>query len=503
MKILHDKQQIIIHEDEVYVPASRNGKIGFDPDNFDIVELRNDWLKSDAYKWLYTKDIALTIEYQEYNKLKAQQKNTVSLLREALLDESLPDINYFPFWKTNDNIWSIDQRFSQFTWRVEFVKRIRWLDDKESIPYLREILFHNNYEYENKNNRYIHIKNALDLKLEAIQSLAKLWAKDILIEYLLQIQYSLHKTRRSHTLIKHILSELLWMWLADEDLSMLIKLCEHFEWADTNNRGYDELYLQQLYSKRGNIVKGLHYEWLIKEFATADSPIQRLLCKNIAYIKSIQAVRTLEDLYTHSTYDEFQECCLFGIEHRLFLHEYDLNVTWSMSISLFERQKVKEKYWSISFIWSSNKPSARTNRAEIESMKEVEQDDKETTEQWKKKRAKAAEYYKSLQPWDSIMIHIPYDMSTPEVPGIVIENDGETLLIESRFRNKKNIWRRSFAIYDGFSKWPAFFVDGEPQHFSVIVPRVVDNNPIPKETHIPIIWWDIPSTHDKDGDLIF
>lgn len=50
------------------------------------------------------------------------------------------------------------------------------------------------------------------------------------------------------------------MGLTEADLPVLLKLCEHFENSDTDDRFYDEMFLNKLYENNGGIVKGMIYE---------------------------------------------------------------------------------------------------------------------------------------------------------------------------------------------------------------------------------------------------
>ncbi|MBP6910735.1 hypothetical protein KBC03_03980 [Patescibacteria group bacterium] len=86
------------------MPAWHQGEITFDPDSFEVRKIDEHAVKMDGYKGLYVKDIALTLAHHEFQRLKDQQQATLQLLRNALIDESLPDIDYFPFGRFSSRL---------------------------------------------------------------------------------------------------------------------------------------------------------------------------------------------------------------------------------------------------------------------------------------------------------------------------------------------------------------------------------------------------------------
>jgi hypothetical protein len=488
----HTKEPVLIYDNKVFVQKTYFNNTTFNPSDLLFLTLDDPRTKQITKNELFLYHGRMTQDYIVYKEIVEQKKALLPLLRIGLIDESLPDINYFPFGRSDKHPGLHSHEIIPSGGKIEFLQWIAWLWDQKAIPYIRELLFHGKEEYYDKNNDGTYCKDYHEIKERAIITLAELGAKDVLFEYLFT-QEKLENGR-----IKEVITGLMTAGLTDIDLSKIMKLVEKYEWLDKDACEIGWYYLERLFFKspwlgmlRWQKMHGMRQDrdqdWLV--------PVQRLLCKALARIMTAKSVKMLEDIHKHTLYREMCISSLIAIKHRWALQNY-MPLADPRKVHQDLIDDINRKYcdnaaypsdYERNIIAKKPMQNAFTNNATHKKDKQITAQKKERNQQKKKILAKNAEYFKTLQAWDTIKISYKDQIAN------VISNDWKIIVLEAWFNNKKRIGKRSFWIHNGQSCGPAGFLDDSDKNelyfYEMCVPRIAKDqrSTIPQQTIIPII----------------
>jgi len=478
------KEPVIVYKDQLFVQNRYKDKIKFNPRNLLFLTLSSPQLWQLTDKDIFVPHQKMTQDYQVYKKLQSEKEKMLPLLRQTLTDSSLPDINYFPMGDYEISPGVSTQTITPYGWKSEFLRWISWLGDKKAIPQIRELLFHTE---DPLNFRDMPLwKNSPYIKNECIKALGNLWAKNVLFEYLLQ------EKNPQYRYIQNTLTELMQLWLTDTDLPSLMKLCERYESLDKPANELFEYYLEKLFWEGWRVwsMRSHFFKWVLHDW-DSDAPVQWLVCKAVSRIGTQKSVEFLEYIYQHTVYYELHKSALIGIRHRAFLQQdaFRHNIS-QVSATLIE--KIYKQYCNFDSRNMLVTPIqyAMTDAADSAYQESSRKREKQERIEAKNELAKRAEYFKTLKPWDIIGINSPFVYyDEKKLMWTIIENDWETLLIESQFNNKTKIGRRKFLIRNWLSNWPVCFMDDgwwkQPHFYSLHIPQAEK-----KESH-NLKSWDI------------
>jgi len=499
------KEPVIVYKDTLFVQNRYKDHIEFHPGRLLFLTLSSPQLWQLTDKDIFVPHQKMTMDYHVYKNLQSEKEKILPLLRKTLTDLSLPDVSYFPMGDYEINPDVSTQSITRYGGKTEFLTWIWRLGDTKAIPHIRELLFHTldpaRYGDQPEGKDSYLIKDA------CIKVLWELWAKDILFEYLFQDKEIKHRH------IQATLTALMQLGLTDADLPLLMKLCERYESLDKPANELYNRYLEKLFMEgwQGGTMRSQYMRWVLHD-RDSDSPVQWLLCKAIARIETQKAVESLEEIYKHSIYYEMHKSALIGIRHRSFLQEQKIGkVVESQALPSLLLRIIKEyRDFDNRRILNTSKQHARTDVADIKNQEDSRKYKEIERQEEKERLARKTEYLKTLKPWDSIEIYIPFHYTDKDTTGIVIENDGEILLIESKFDNKNRLGRRKFHIKNGESTWPACFMDEggwwkKPYFYSIIVPqpKKESSHDIKSwEIHVPIKKISEPK-NDDTNDIPF
>jgi len=465
------KEPVIVYKDQLFVQNRHKDHIQFNPRNLLFLTLSSPQLWQLTDKDVFVPHQKMTQDYQVYKKLQFEKEKMLPLLRQTLLDSSLPDINYFPMGDYETSPGVSPQTITPYGWKSEFLRWISWLGDKQAIPHIRELLFHTEDPLYYRDMPLW--KDSPYIKDECIKVLGDLWAKNVLFEYLLQ------EKNPKYRYIQGTLTALMQWWLTDADLPLFMKLCERYESLDKPAHELFEYYLEKLFWEWWSLwsMRNQYYRWVLHDYDT-DAPVQWLVCKAIARMWTQKSVESLEYVYQHTVYYELRKSALIGIRHRAFLQQDAFRHKTTQVPATFI-EKIYKQYCDFDNREMLTIPMqhALTDTADHEYQEDSRKRKKQEKIEAKNELLERANYFKTLKPWDTIGIDSPFVYYDEEkLTWIIIENDWKTLLIESQFNNTTKIGRRKFLIKNWLSNWPACFIDDDgwwkkPYFYSLIIPQ--------------------------------
>jgi len=92
----HIKEPIVVRDDKVFVQKTYFDYAKFHPRHLLFLNLDSPELKKIGGKDIFLPHHKMTQDYIAYQKLKKEKEKILPLLRMTLLDETIPDINFFP-----------------------------------------------------------------------------------------------------------------------------------------------------------------------------------------------------------------------------------------------------------------------------------------------------------------------------------------------------------------------------------------------------------------------
>lgn len=506
----HIKQDpVIVWKDKIFVQNGQKDHISFRPKHLLFLTLSSPQLSQITDKDLFVFDSKMTEDYKSFQKLKAEKEKILPLLRAALLDESLADINHFPLGRQDHVPRVSTQNLSEEWGKVEILKRIAWLGDKKAIPELRELLFHGKEEDYDLYNDMTYIKNFRRIKSGCIEALVDLWAKNVLFEYLLQ-KHLLKPLPNRY--IQEAMTGLIMCWLSNSDLPKLMQLVERYEWQDQDAYDLHAYYLTKLFfapwgwSMRQFEFHGVIHDW------DSDAPAQRLICKALARMGTAKSVEMLIHIHQHASYFEMRAAALIGIRHRRSAQRILVRKKLTqVPIALIS--KIGNDYcqdgeapavsdWNLLYV---KFPHAITQRPYMEAKKREEERENAEKLQEEERLAKNAEYFRTLKPGDTVRIENPFNYYHEECIGTVIKSSKETIKVKGPLSKKGALCKRKFFIKNWKSIWPAYIADidddGDKAYFYKLqlpeAPKEKIRCNIPEETKIIIVG----KKYNTDDDL--
>lgn len=492
MHILYHKEPALIFEWNVYVPhgydkhSFEHYKFITDVKLFSIKEINNIF-----EKWLYMKSIALTQDYQQFQKIVSDKKNLLPLYRKAIVDDLLSDRSHLQIWFNLGlyNNWS-----TYLPWKLDVIRRLRILKDQVIIPQLISILWWQDENY--MSDDLFYILDSTSRKTEVIKTLIHFWRKDIILDAIKKDKFDTH-------LLKNSLEFILCSWLNETDLPLLLSVAEHIESRDSIEPDIDYLFLHSISnSKLGIIGYDTEKETgrIRNRHNDSNSPTQRLVLKSIAKVWTKKAFDILEYFLFHSVYYEFQRLSLAAIRYLLEYNRQQL-LSWK-KLLLNDRDffTIQYKYYYpstddiISSIWKAMKYARNGELKDIEHEKYKESRKKQNLESLiisKLKKLEYLDYIKWLQLWNKVSINTDCYMGD-YFEWEVVTITAQQISIKSTFLNKsgKQSIRRFTMKWFSITPRDHYINDrGEKDLLYYYIVKTNENasSPINYETSVPLV----------------